>query len=145
MHNYYYKDHHRAKDGVSWMKIVRYYKSPGSQLVAMGSSIAVGGFSFAMMIFAHLPLTLVPPLCNRFFFAGGMTRSVSEWMWRRRNVAASEQKPRRVYSSRVAPLLVCALLLLPYIPLPSFSPLVSRSWTTLDARRSSLRSVTGRV
>lgn len=103
--------------------------------------ISVGRFSLATMIFAHLPLALVPPFyINRFFLAGGMTRSVSEWMWRRRNVAASEQKPRRVYSSRVAALLVCALLLLPYILLLCLFPHPARmpSAYTLDARATVL-------
>lgn len=89
------------------------------------------------MIFVHLPLALIPPLCSRFFLPwarkGRMTRSVSEWMWRRRSVAASEQKPRRVLLSRGSSSCLRFLLsFLIFIFSLSFlsSPPASRPWYT---------------
>jgi len=107
-------------------------------MILENQQIIVDSFSFAMMIFAHPPLALIPLLCSRFFLLGArkerMTRSVSEWMWRRRNVAASEQKPRRVFLSRDSSSCLRFLLsFLPYIPFlfpHSLLPPASRPWYT---------------
>lgn len=65
-----------------------------------------------------------------------MMRSVSEWMWRRRNVAASKQKPRRVLLSRGSS--SCLRFLLSFLififsllsPLPACIPWPWYTWRT---------------
>lgn len=106
-------------------------------MILANQQITVGGFSFATMIFAHLPLALVPPLCSGFFLPREWGRG--EWRGACQNecdAGGTSRLPSKnyvAYFSRVAPLLVCAFFSPSlYFSSLSFlsSPPASRPWYT---------------